>query len=320
MTESQRAFWMLAQARVSGLTPDIAAALLKVLATIRDSFSEADLAKVLTAGGIEAVIAVALSAQVLDRAFLPLRTRLRSTVERGFRFAVPQLPKAGKIDGVLSVAFDHLSEDVRTAIQRLETVAMTKLKDDIRETVRQAIARGLEDGVAPKTIARELRSVIGLGPSQLKEVENFRDMLSGDPARSLTDYTLRDPRLDRMLAKGPLSPEQIDRYTEIYRKRRIALNAATNARTITMDSYRAGQDLSWRSAIENGVVPPGAQLMKTWVQIQRPTMREEHAEIAGETVPFDEPYSNGSMIPGDQGEYNCGCVSKVSIARVALAA
>lgn len=314
MTEAQRAFWELAQSRVSGMTPEMAAALLRVFATVRDSLNATQLARLIASGSIDTVISIALSAQVLDRAFLPLRTRLRATIERGFRYAVPGLPKAGKIDGVLAVQFDHLSPDVVRAITKLETTAITSLKDEIRETVREAIKRGLEAGQSPITVARELRSLIGLGPSQLGQVENFRQVLAGTSDRSLANYALRDKRLDQLLAKGPLSPEQVDRYTAQYLKRRIAQNAATNARTLTLQSYKGGQALSWRSARDSGVIPEGAVLQKTWIGVMDDRERPEHVEMQGETVSIDAPYSNGNVEPGDD-TYNCRCLSRISIAR-----
>ncbi len=52
------------------------------------------------------------------------------------------------------------------------------------------------------------------------------------------------------------------------------------------------------------------------MQIDRPTKRDEHVPMNGETVPYDQPYSNGQMIPGE-GDYNCGCLSRYHLQRVA---
>lgn len=267
--------------------------------------TDSEVTRFMKAGNFERLIEEVLSEPDLDRAFLSFRSQIRQTVEDSYTVSIRDLPKAGRIDGVPAVAFDHLAENVRTAIQKLETPVLTSLKDDVQQTVRQAVARGLEEGKAPKTVAREIRSVIGLGKGQVEQVANFRDALEGKNGRSLGDYALRDKRLDKMLARGPLTDEQVDRAVDAYTKRRIAQNANTVSRTATMDAYRLGQNEAWRDAQDNGVIPPGMELWKTWVQIDRPTMREEHIPLDGETVPFDEPYSNGSMIPGDQGEYNC---------------
>ena len=53
---------------------------------------------------------------------------------------------------------------------------------------------------------------------------------------------------------------------------------------------------------------------KTWITAADSRVRESHAAMGGETVPIDEPYSNGLMYPGDQSEadaaevVNCRCV------------
>lgn len=317
MSPADRRYWALAHRRVAGLEGDVRAALLRAFAIVRDSLSEAELVRLIGAGQLERIVTQVFSDQVLDRAFIPFRSQLRDTVQSGFRYTVPELPKAGKIDGVLAVQWDHLNPDILTSLQSLDTRVMTALKDDVRESVRQTLQGGIIRGEPHRTIAKEIRGSIGLGPSQVEQVQHFRDALMGVEGRDVASYTLRNKTVDRLLTKGPLSTEQVDRYTETYRKARVAQNSVTVAKTATLDSYRAGQNLSWKSAQSNGVIPAGFEMAKTWVQVQRPTKRPEHVALAGETVPFDEPYSNGSMIPGDQGEYNCACLSRMKVVRVA---
>jgi hypothetical protein len=312
MTARDRLLWLKFQRRAASLQPDVAADLLRAWAAIRESLSDAELARLIASGQIDQIIDDAL----LDRAFIPLRARLRKAIEKGFDATVKDLPKAGKVDGTIAVAFDTLNPKVIEAVRQLETRVITDLKDDVKETVRAFVENGLRDGRAPRSIARELRGMIGLSPDQLEQVQNFRDALEGKNGRSVTDYTLRNKTVDRLLAKGPLTEEQIDRYTDVYRKARIAQNANTISHTATLDSYKLGQQLSWEDARANGVIPPGYELWKTWVQIDRPTKREEHIPLNGETVPFDQPYSNGQMIPGED-DYNCACISRVTMRKAA---
>jgi len=58
------------------------------------------------------------------------------------------------------------------------------------------------------------------------------------------------------------------------------------------------------------LVPAEKGPTKTWVASGLPNSR--HAAMGGETVPIDEPFSNGAMWPGDpvlgaKGVSNCGC-------------
>lgn len=316
MTERDRLFWQKVTRRTSTMTPEMEADVLRAFRIIRESLSDIELAKLIASGLIDEIIDQAL----LDRAFIPLRNRLLDAIRRGFDATIADVPRAGKIQGTIAIQFDTLNPRVLDAIRELDTRVLAALKDDVRDVVRAHIENGLRDGRAPKSVAREIRAMIGLGPSQLEQVENFRDALAGVNNRRVTDYKLRNKTVDRLLAKGPLTEEQIDRYVDLYTKRRIAQNAETVSRTATLDSYRLGQHLSWKDARDKGVIPPNAVMKKQWIQIDRPTKRPEHELLHGEIVDFDAPYSNGSIIPGDQGEYGCGCLSRVFIEKAAEAA
>lgn len=311
MTPSELLMFQRTHARIAALRPEMARALLRALAVIRESFSESEIVDIIESGNLDRLVTEALGAALFDRAFIPLRQRLRETTQSGFRYVTPSLPGAGKIDGVLSVAFDHLSPTVVTAIRKLETSVLTRLSTETREVVRAYVEQGIRLGVNPRTTARSIRSVVGLGPSQLEQVQNYRDALMGN--RTLANYTLRDARVERLLKKGPLTLEQVDRYTEIYRNKRIALNAEANARTATLDAFKAGQRLAWQDAIDNGIVPP-ERLMKQWIGIMDQRERPEHIAMEKEVAAFDEPYSNGEMVPGES-TYNCRCLDRFFVER-----
>jgi hypothetical protein len=190
---------------------------------------------------------------------------------------------------------------------------ITALEESTRETVRAIIENGLRDGVNPRTVAQDLRSMIGLGPTQAQEVVNFREALQGANGRSITDYTLRNRTVDRLLAKGELTPEQVERYTEIYRKRRIAQNAETTARTAALDAQKLANRLAWQNAVDHGIVD-GDRLMKQRIGVDDDRERPEHVAINNEIRRFDEPYSNGEVVSGDS-SWNCRCIDRYFVAR-----
>lgn len=308
---AREAFWRRAQARSASLRGPTQSAILRVFQHIRDNVDDAALRSLIKVGAIEEVVQTALSDEFLDRATLPLSSRIRKTIEKGFEHTIRDLPDMGKVDGLLSVSFNQLNENAVQAIMRIESPVIDSIKSSAREVVRATIRDGLTDGLSPDSISRSLRQYIGIGPDQYQQVRNFRRALRGE--RDIAGYTLRDKRIDALLEKGSLTKDQIERFTSSYLERRIANNTATVTRTLAFDAYKAGQNLTWEEAQDNGVVPDGFHLEKQWVQIDRPTAREDHVEMNGEQVYFDEPYSNGSMIPGDQGEYNCGCISLVTV-------
>lgn len=63
---------------------------------------------------------------------------------------------------------------------------------------------------------------------------------------------------------------------------------------------------------------PGQNIYKTWV-VTSSDPRASHAMMNGETVPYNEPFSNGAMWPGDMDNLdveevaNCRCVLEVTI-------
>jgi hypothetical protein len=114
---------------------------------------------------------------------------------------------------------------------------------------------------------------------------------------------------------GGLTPAQIDKMAETYRKRFIAHNAETHARTIALDAQKHAQGLAWEDAIRRGVVN-AEDLVDTWVAVGGPggdgRNRPEHLDMHGEQVPFGSPFSNGQVIPGET-DYNCRCLRRTIV-------
>jgi uncharacterized protein with gpF-like domain len=276
MIPRDRALWLRFQRRAGQLSPELSKALLDAFRIIRDNLTAAEIDKLLA--GDDAL---------LDRAMLRVRARVRSTVEKGFNATVTQLPKGGAINGEVAVAFDTLNPKVIDAVRTLDTRVVNALKEDVRETVRAYVENGLRDGDAPTAIARRIRSVVGLSPSQAENARKYEAKLADS---------------------GKYSAERVEKMAATYRRKAIALNAETNARTATLDSLKLGQKLSWDDAIAQGIVDP-SRLKKTWITVGDDRVRDEHQAMQGESVGYDDAYSNGEYIPGES-TYNCRCISR----------
>lgn len=282
--------------------PPIRNALLAAFAAFVASWSPATLARALT--DVESLVG----------AFREQLTRFRESVREAARKAASRfrsdLPRRYRV----GIAFDVLNPRTLAALERLDTRVMRGLLDGLRATVRQAVADGLTAGQSPLQIARGLRELLPLAPNQAAAVRNFERMLRAGDAEALT-RALRDRRFDRTLKRAfageGLTEAQIRTMTAAYRRRMIAWNAETISRTATLDALRAGQRASWDAAIANGIVDAN-RLMKERVTVGDSRVREEHAAINGEIVPFDMPYSNGELVSGDQ-SYNCRCVDRVFV-------
>lgn len=310
MTAAEAAYWMKANRRAQSFAPDIRSAILRAFEIIRESLTDSELEAIIASGRVDELFTRALTEAVLDRAFIPLRQRIRQSTERAFKYAVADLPKGGKVDGVVSVMFDHLNPDVITAVRDLDTKVITTLKADTRETVKAFVENGLRDGEGPRAIAREIRNVVGLAPSQEVYVRNLAvELESGDYAsaarRALLDKRFNLAKLDSLSAAE--KSKRIDTIVNAYRKSWIAQNAQVNAHTASLDAMKVGQKLSWQSAIDRGIVD-GSRLTKRWSGVMDDRERPEHVEMQGETVPWNSFYSNGEDTPGDS-TFNCRCVS-----------
>lgn len=305
MTPAERLFRLRLERRAAGLAPDLQRAIANGWTRIKLLLSPGQLEAFVASPSAEALLSSVLTPESIARAFAPVSEALRDGVEAAARAVQRELPAAAR-----QQTFNVLNPDVLTGIRTLDSRVLTTLANDTRETVRAFVENGLRDGVNPRTIAREIRSVVGLAPNQLAAVDNFRAMLEAGDPEALT-RELRDRRFDRTIQKafagGGLSPEQVDRMTEQYRTRFVAFNAETNARTAALDAQKLGQELSWRDAIDRGDID-GERLFKRWSTTLDGRERPEHHAMHGEVVRHDEYFSNGEMTPGES-TFNCRCIA-----------
>lgn len=304
--------------RLAQESPAVARAILDAWREVAATISESQLAELLASSSIDRIIAEFLDEKTLDRALAGLRTQLRLQVERTVTWSAADLPKRGRIDGNLAVQFNVLNPRHIDAVRALDTAVMRVLKDNVRESFRAFLENGIRDGIGPRKLASQVKDWIGLSKNQVEAVANFRGLLESGDREALT-RALRDRRFDSTLrrllgANGEgLTTAQIDRMTNAYLKKMVAFNAETVSRTATLDALKVGNRLTWQQAIEDGFVPR-ERVMKRWVATLDDRTRDEHAAMNGETVPFDSPYPNGDMYPGESDPWNCRCREHVFVA------
>jgi hypothetical protein len=311
MTAVERAFVARLRRRASNIAPELARRELQAYELIRQILTERELVEAIESGQLDRLILELLSDENMDPSLVRLRARIDLAVVQSVRGEAVQLPTPlrGPVFGVLNPR-------IVEAAQRLNTKVVAGLKEEVRQTVLQAATAGLEEGVHPRTVARRIREAVGLAPSQEQAIRNFRRALEeGDVARALR-YKLRDKRFDGAIRRGGLTRERIDKMVDVYRRRWIAHNAETHARTIALDAQKLGQRKAWEDAIDRGVVRRDS-LVRTWVAVGGPhgdgRNRPEHLAMHGEQVGFDQPFSNGEQEPGES-TYNCRCVARVTVA------
>lgn len=126
------------------------------------------------------------------------------------------------------------------------------------------------------------------------------------------DYKWNSEQINKALLSGILQGKSIDRladgYMEVMGRNRNA--AVRNARTSVTSAQNAGRLESYDRAEKMGIA-----IEKQWISTLDNRTRDSHIDLDGETVPYDEGFSNGLMYPGDpDGDpsevYNCRCTMR----------
>lgn len=303
MTALEKLFWQRLQRRVAALEPEVARAILRAFAILRDEVSESEFTALVARGDL-GEIERRFNAVVLDKAMAPVRRAIYTQTVDGVVYHGRDIPKAKG----LGIQFNVLNPRMVDAVKALDTKVVQGMATDLRATLRQVAQRGIEAGTNPRVVARELRASIGLGPTQEGWVQKFRQALIDRDVAKIRTYRLRDKRFDSRIARGDYGDAEIEKWTDRFRRSHIAHNAETLARTATLDAQKLAQRMAWESAIERGIVNR-AEVMKRWVGTLDDRERPAHLAMEGETVQFDEQFSNGQQIPGDT-EYNCRCLAR----------
>jgi Phage Mu protein F like protein len=295
-------------------------------------------AELVRGGHVSETVNAILSDASMDSAAAVVRAQVLGSVQVGAQKALLDVGMAGVERGTVSIAFNVLDPRVVSAVQKLDTKVIADLRKNVVTVVRKEAEAAIRLGVGPRAVAARMRSVVGLGPTQWEQVANYRKALEEGNVMRAERYIRRDARFDSPLGKAmkeakkegrkltqaemaevksrmveyqkTLTPAKIDKMVEAYTNRRIGLNAESVARTATMDAMKEGQHLAVQQAIDIGAMD-GALLQKTWVTVGDDRVRDEHVEMAGETVGWDEPYSNFEFIPGES-TYGCRCLSHYS--------
>lgn len=319
------------------LQPDAAKQLLAAYDTIRAALTETELLRALRNGQLDALLTEILEGS--DDAFSSLRALVDERTLQASRDWHGFIPSRFR-----TIAFDQLNPRVIQAVRELDTAVVQTLRAEVRETVLQAATEGIQAGKGPRAIARNIRDVIGLSPSQERAIANFRaELESGDRAalnRVLGRGVIRQPdgteihrknhaggkglgtrdlaTLDRRLGAEPLTAEQVARYEGLYRKRLLDVNTEAHTRSIALDSSRLAQRNSWQDSIDQGIVDV-TRIRRTWVTVGDARVRPEHQEMNGETIGWDGVYSNGEKVPGAN-SWNCRCIERVTLSPAAARA
>lgn len=199
---------------------------------------------------------------------------------------------------------------------------VTRISQEQRLTIREALRAGMERGDNPRTVALDIAGrlpkgatqraggIVGLNGPQSRWAASARaELESNDPAllRNYLRREKRDKRFDanvrRALKTGkPIPRDKVNQMAMRYNDRLLKLRADTIARTEALQSLSASRHEAYAQAVREGVLPASA-ITKRWKDSRDGRVRDSHAGLHNDEKPFDQSFVSplGSRLdfPGD---------------------
>lgn len=301
--------WDQVMRRVSQFRPAMNRAVLQVIEAMRAKLTDAEIDDWIASGSVDELVNTLLHDTGVTAAMHQVRMQLFLVFLAGARFMQTRLPQ------VSQVMFDVLGIGVAGAVLRIDTKVAAAVRTEIAAVIRNEIVAAIQAGRGSKGVGPRVRAMTGLSVSQAADVARFRQALIDRDVTRVLHYARRDKSFDTLVKSKTYTAAQIAKMVRAYRLQRIALNVETITRTAALDAFKSGQQAAIEQAMQQGRFGALAtRVVKTWVNMGDNKVRDEHLDgaMGGETVPWDRPYSNGDMIPG-QSTWNCRCVSHFSL-------
>jgi hypothetical protein len=317
--------------------PELRRAFMAGVSEITNSAQINRIAEALERGDIQR----AIDELAIDRAaYREFEDTLAQAYSDGGAAALDELGVVRDQEGRLfRIRFNARDLEAERVIREHSSEFVTRIVDDQREAIRQAMQERLSEGVNPRTTAldivgridkgtqRRSGGIVGLSAPQERYVSNARRELSeGDYAAYFTRQR-RDKRFDALIRRAerdgkPLTRDQVSRIVGRYSDRLLKLRGETIARTETLTSLRAAQYEAARQLVASGKVRR-EDVRLVWKATFDGRTRDSHAILHGESTGIDEPFVSpltGARIryPGDPSApaeeiINCRCALTVRV-------
>ena len=219
-----------------------------------------------------------------------------------------KLSKAKRNRTLMNNRFEDLTERTAAELANVNKTALSYINGQLPDvySINYNVLAPTVDGVGGYSFA-------------LVDSDTVKNLATTD--KSLLPYKNLDEKKDirwnvkKMNAEvlqGILQGEPMDKIASRLSKvtDMNATAAIRNARTMVTGAENKGRQDSYARATADGII-----LHKEWIATNAGRTRHWHAELDGQTVPQDKPFSNSVgliMFPGDPGAhpanvYNCRC-------------
>jgi hypothetical protein len=234
----------------------------------------------------EAVVAItALHPETWGTTLAPMAQILPTAFQQAGRVAASLLASQTGIAISFNLTNPRAVQWARTQSSRL----ITEVGQSVKESVRQVIASGFTEGIAPRESARVIRELVGLTDRQSMAVVNYRF---------------------RLLEEGRAA-EDVARLGTKYGKELLNGRALNIARTETIASSTNGQQELWRQAVDKGLLDPD-KTQRIWLTAADDRLCPLCESLDEQAVGLEEPFicpedGESVMLPPKHPMCRCSC-------------
>lgn len=297
--------------------PEIRRVFLETIQNMVDGSVLSEIEKAIQANDVEqALKACGFSQAVLSN----ILTVIEKVYDEAASDTVKSWPKR---IGMVRPVYNAWSDRVISDVQQYSSVFVRDITNEMRETVRNVLAEGINQGVNPRVTALNLvgrydattkkrtGGFIGLSQNQTKWVFNAEKYLK-TLDETYFNLSLRDKRFDKTVRSAieknkPLSAETVEKLVSAYKSKALKYRADAIARTETMQSINRGKTAAINQGIEEGLFKK-ENVKKWWDDTGDGRTRKSHRYLGlryskKNAIPIDEAFrtfdGDSLMFPGD---------------------
>jgi SPP1 gp7 family putative phage head morphogenesis protein len=256
------------------LEPSLARAFLAAVATLQSGVNGAGLQAALKAGNLAEAVRAILEHPV-SASLAPAAEVVREVFTRAGAATAATLPR-------VTMRFDMQNPLAAKAARQTGALLVRQVSLETKAGIRALISRSFADGLPPVKTARLIRGMVGLTERQAQAVMNAR----------------------AAWAEAGLTGDVLDGKVERYAAKLLRQRAKNIARSESVAAANAGQLAAWQQAADSGLIQP-ERTQRVWSASAGERTCDRCAELDGEAVAFDEPFSNGKM--GAPEHPSCRC-------------
>lgn len=228
---------------------------------------------------------------------------------------------ARSLAGVISKAtvefdFDALPQSTQDALDDYDYSLIREVTDDVLASIGTAMTAGIQQGLPPYQMAKQIRDNIGLTDSQQQAVANYRNLLENGSADAL-QRALRDESYDGVVEAmiqsqgvSPLAASMVDDLVSRYQDRYVDYRADTIARYESLSITNQGASDAVQDGVDSGALDPST-IRTRWMiakdELVCPSCRSI-VEIQPDGVPFGTPFQWWTAPKGKRGVAHGGSV------------